>query len=170
MTTKKNILRLAWLVIGGLLAGRALDFVAAQDHSAHHASVDKRGDKVIGFSHEKTTHHFRLKPNGGWIEVEAKDGDDTASQEQIRTHLQHIARKFAAGDFTASMLIHDKMPAGVPTMKQLKTAIQYQFENTERGGRVRIKARNAKARAAIHEFLHFQISDHRTGDCGEVER
>jgi mono/diheme cytochrome c family protein len=152
------------------LMGSHADNTQAQDHSAHHAGVDQRGDKVMGFSHEKTAHHFRLKSDGGWIEVEVKDPIDTASRDQIRTHLKHITQKFAAGDFTAPMLIHDKTPAGVPTMKQLKSVIQYQFEETEHGARVRIVTSNAKAIAAIHEFLRFQISDHRTGDSGEVEK
>jgi hypothetical protein len=68
------------------------------------------------------------------------------------------------------MLIHAQTPPGAPVMKRLKAAIQYQFENTERGGRVRIATRNAAARAAIHEFLRFQIADHRTGDSGKVEQ
>ncbi|MBL8206022.1 MAG: cytochrome c [Blastocatellia bacterium] len=152
------------------LMGEHTDDMQAQDHSAHHAGVNQRGDKVMGFSHEKTGHHFRLKPDGGWIEVEVKDPKDTASRDQIRTHLKHIAQKFSAGDFTAPMLIHDKTPAGVPTMKQLKTDIQYQFEEMQRGARVRIVTSNAKAIAAIHEFLRFQISDHRTSDSGEVEK
>lgn len=135
----------------------------------HHAGVNKRGDHVMGFSHEKTVHHFLLKADGGWIVAEVKDKADTASLEQIRTHFQHITRKFADGDFTAPMLIHDKTPPGVPVMKAKKAAIKYQFEQTEMGGRVRITTSDAKALAAIHEFLRFQISDHKTGDSGKVE-
>lgn len=143
---------------------------ATHQHDDHHAGVNKRGDKVMGFAHDKTTHHFRLQTDGGRIEVETKDANDTTSRDQIRTHLQHIARKFAAGDFTAPMLIHAKAPPGVPAMKQLKATIQYQFEETERGGRVRITTSNAKALAAVHKFLRFQIADHRTGDSSVVEK
>ena len=139
-------------------------------HDSHHAGVNERGDKVMGFSHEKTVHHFLLTSDGGTIVAEAKDKSDTASLEQIRSHFQHIAQKFAAGDFNAPMLIHDKVPPGVPTMKQLKSAIKYQFEQTELGGKIRITSGNAKAVAAIHEFLRFQISDHQTGDSGKVEK
>lgn len=143
---------------------------SADPHAGHHTAVNERGDKVMGFNHEKTVHHFRLKPDGGWIEVEVKDPNDTASRDQIRPHLKHIAQKFTTGDFTAPILIHAQTPPGVAAMKQLKAAINYQFEETERGGRVRITTSNTKAIAAIHEFLRFQISDHRTGDSGEVEK
>ncbi|MGH9842682.1 MAG: c-type cytochrome [Blastocatellia bacterium] len=152
----------------GHASASANEPAASQDHSAHHAAVNERGDQVMGFSHDKTTHHFRLKTDGGAIEVEANDANDTASRDQIRTHLRHIARKFSAGDFTAPMLIHDKTPPGVPAMKQLKAAIEYQFEETERGGRVRITTSDAKAIAAVHKFLRFQIADHQTGDSVKI--
>ncbi|MBL8170145.1 MAG: hypothetical protein JNJ50_18445 [Acidobacteria bacterium] len=147
----------------------AAAFAQSHDH-AQHAGVNERGDKVMGFSHEKTTHHFLLTTDGGLIVAEVKDKTDAANLEQIRTHFKHIAQKFAAGDFTAPMLIHDKVPPGVPVMKQLKAEIKYQFEQTELGGKVRINSTNAKAIAAIHEFLRFQISDHQTGDSGKIEK
>ena len=33
--------------------------------------MNKRGDKVMGFDHLKTTHHFILASDGGVIQVEA---------------------------------------------------------------------------------------------------
>ena len=137
-------------------------------HSKHHDEVNKRGDKAMGFSHAKTTHHFRLKSDGGVIEVAANDAADTASRDQIRQHLKHIAKKFAAGDFSAPMFIHAETPPGVPAMKRLKAEIKYQFEEIEGGGLVRISTGNASAIKAIHDFLRFQIKDHQTGDSLEV--
>jgi hypothetical protein len=148
--------------------------VVAQDqhsgqHDQHHSGVNERGDHAMGFSHEKTAHHFRLRKDGGIIEVTAKDAKDEQSREQIRMHLQHITRLFSEGDFTAPMFIHDRVPPGVPTMKELKAEITYRFENLENGGRVLIESKNSRAIDAIHEFLRFQIEDHRTGDSTEVE-
>src|SRR5207249_7179141 len=78
----------------------------------HHQGVAQRGDEVMGFSHEKTTHHFRLYPDGGAIEAEANDPKDTASRDQIRSHFGHIVTMFTAGDFSAPMLIHAQNPPG----------------------------------------------------------
>jgi len=139
-----------------------------QNHDGHHGDVNQRGDQAMGFSHEKTTHHFQLKADGGAIEVEANSAEDTASRDQIRAHLKHIAKKFAAGDFTAPMFIHAQTPPGVPAMQRLKSEIKYQFQESERGGRVRITTGNAEALKGIHEFLRFQIEDHQTGDPKEV--
>jgi hypothetical protein len=142
-----------------------------QDHQAqtdHHAGVNQRGDQVMGFSHEKTTHHFRLYTDGGAIEVNANDSKDTDSRDQIQMHLGHIAQMFAEGNFRAPMLIHDQTPPGVPTLQKLKKEIAWRFEKTAKGGRVRATTANDEARGALHEFLRFQISDHQTGDSVTV--
>src|SRR5258708_6469442 len=97
--------------------------------------VVERGDHVMGFSHEKTVHHFLLYPNGGEINVGANDADDKRRIEQIRMHLDHIAKMFAAGNFNAPMLIHDTNPPGVPAMTRLKDAIKYEYSETDRGAR-----------------------------------
>lgn len=130
--------------------------------------MNERGDHVMGFDHLKTTHHFRLSADGGSIEVEANSAQDVDSRDQIRKHLGHIARMFAEGNFNAPMLIHDQTPPGVPVMKKLKSDIQYKFEETAQGGRVLISTRNPEALNAIHDFLKFQIKEHKTGDSLEV--
>jgi hypothetical protein len=130
--------------------------------------VDARGDHVMGFSHENTVHHFRLYGDGGAIEAEAKEANDTRSRDEIREHFAHIAHMFAAGNFRAAMLIHDEVPPGVMTMKRLKNDIIYTFEKSDRGGRVRIVTTNPEALKAIHDFLRYQIKDHRTGDAVEI--
>jgi hypothetical protein len=136
--------------------------------SGHHAGVTQRGDQAMGFSHETTTHHFRLLSDGGAIEVTANDPNDTANRDMIRQHLGHIARMFAAGNFKTPMFIHDTNPPGVPTMIELREQIQYRFEEIPSGGSVRITTVNGRALQAVHEFLRFQIKDHETGDSPEV--
>jgi hypothetical protein len=140
---------------------------AAQDDRKK--GVDARGDHAMGFSHEKTTHHFRLYKDGGAIEVDANDSKDTSSRDQIRKHLAHISQMFAAGNFNAPMLIHDRVPPGAPVMERLKDQITYKVDQTEKGGSVRITTANPEAINAIHEFLRFQIKDHQTGDPTAVQ-
>lgn len=137
-------------------------------HDGHAESVNERGDRVMGFDHEKTTHHFLLYTDGGAIEVEANSAGDTESRDQIRKHLGHIARMFSEGNFKAPMLIHAQTPPGVPVMQRLKSEIGYEYEETERGARVSIKTSNVEALAAVHDFLRFQIKDHKTGNATEV--
>jgi hypothetical protein len=128
------------------------------------AEVDSRGDQGMGFSHDMTGHHFHLFSDGGAIEVESNSPDDDSSKAAIRRHMQKIAGMFGQGDFSLPMFIHDTIPPGVEVMKRLKDQIVYSTENTAKGAQVRIATRNPKALAAIHDFLCFQIRDHRTGD------
>jgi hypothetical protein len=101
-----------------LTAAASLGASAALAQDCHHAKVAERGDHVMGFDHAKTSHHFLLSPAGGSIEVSANDPADTDSRDAIRGHLEHIASMFSEGDFDAPMLIHDRVPPGVPTMKR----------------------------------------------------
>ena len=149
----------------------ALTLLPSQDTGAtkapkseHQHQVDLSGDKVMGFSHEKTTHHFRLRTDGGAIEVEANSASDKESRDQIQGHLGHIAKMFAAGDFNAPMLVHGVTPPGTAAMTRLKADIRYTYEATPKGGRIAIITTHKEALGAVHEFLRFQIKDHATGD------
>ena len=62
------------LVVAGLVWGRRAPVAPTASPEAqttpaptpnHHAAVNERGDHVMGFDHEKTTHHFRLTKSGG---------------------------------------------------------------------------------------------------------
>jgi len=134
----------------------------------HAAGVDERGDKGMGFSHKKTTHHFRLGTDGGAIEVTANDAKDQTSRDQIRGHLTHIATLFGQGNFDIPMLVHDQKPTGADVMERMKSSIAYKYEEMENGGRVRITTSDPRSLAAVHEFLRFQIKEHRTGDPMEA--
>jgi hypothetical protein len=105
---------------------------------------------------------------GGVIQVDANSGEDKESRDQIQSHLGHIAKMFAAGDFNTPMLVHSVMPPGTATMTRLKAEIKYSYEAAPKGGRVVIATANQEALAAVHEFLRFQIKDHATGDSLEV--
>ena len=156
-----------------LLATLLLPFLAraatAQSHEcSHSAGVAERGDHVMGFDHEKTVHHFQLTKTGGSIEAEAKDAADAESRDQIRMHFTHIAKMFSEGDFNAPMLIHARVPPGVPEMKKRRQAIRYDVEETPNGARIVLTTKDSRAIAAIHDFLRFQIRDHETGDSTKV--
>ncbi len=139
---------------------KSTDSSPAHDHS----QMNDRGEKGMGFSQTTTTHHFLLKPDGGAIQVEVNDSNDTASCDSIRAHLTHITHAFSAGDFDIPMFVHDTTPPGVPEMKRLKDKITYTFKETPAGGRILISTSDPDALLAIHKFLRFQIEEHQTHD------
>jgi hypothetical protein len=128
------------------------------------ADLKSRGGVAMGFDQDKTTHHFRLSETGGAIEVVATDPADEATIGQVRTHLKEIAAEFARGDFAKPFATHGEMPPGAQRMQARGAALAFRYEETPTGGRVRITTSDAKAKDAVHEFLAYQIREHRTGD------
>jgi hypothetical protein len=118
----------------------------------------------MGFPHDATTHHFRLLPDGGAIEVTVNDAKDVADLAAIRMHLKHIVMMFSNGDFSIPMFVHGEVLPGTTEMRDRRADITYSFEELPTGGRVRIETANHDALNAIHDFLNFQITDHQTGD------
>ncbi len=132
------------------------------------SGLNERGELGMGFSQKTTAHHFYLTTTGGVIQVEAKDMSDADDVENIRMHLDHIATAFQQGDFDIPMFVHDTVPPGEPEMKQLRRKIHYTLEQSATGGRLVISSTDKNAVAAIHQFLIFQIQEHKTGDSLEV--
>ena len=131
----------------------------------HAADMNTRGAHVMGFSQQNTTHHFVLTFDGGIIDVRANDIKDTESRDQIRTHFRHIAQMFTAGDFIDPMLVHATNVPGTAAMKQHKDDLHWDLVETPRGAKLVVTADNKPALEALHDFLKFQIEDHKTGDC-----
>jgi hypothetical protein len=120
---------------------------------------------VMGFDQTKTAHHFYLYEDGGAIDIAVKDASDTKDLDAIRSHLPHIATMFGAGDFDAPMLVHDsKDVPGTAVLARQKAVITYRYSDTTTGGRVDIVTKDADVLTALHEFLAYQIKEHRTGD------
>jgi hypothetical protein len=130
----------------------------------HQADVERHGDEAMGFPHHATTHHFRLLPDGGAIEVTVNDAKDVDDLAAIRMHLKHIVMMFSNGDFSIPMFVHGEVPPGTTEMKDRRVDITYTVEESPTGGRVRIVTQNRDALNAVHDFLNFQIQDHQTGD------
>lgn len=147
--------------------------VAAQQSAStshQHAGMNQRGAQVMGFDQDKTTHHFYLYTDGGAIDVSVKETSDKTNLDAIRSHLPHIAMMFGQGNFEAPMLVHDTNVPGTAEMAKLKDRLTFKYTETSKGGRVDMTTTDADALAAVHAFLTFQISDHKTGDSTEVRK
>ena len=125
---------------------------------------------VMGFSNETTKHTFRLFDDGGAIEIRALDEKDSPTIDMIRHHLQVISKRFSDGNFEDPHAVHDRLPDGAATMAAMRNHIDYRFSEIPSGGRVRIRTSDPKALEAIHQFLRFQIREHKTGDSSDVSR
>jgi len=143
----------------------ALPRAAGQDPMQGMAGMNQRGAMAMGFDQEKTTHHFYLYEDGGAIDVSVNDAADTTNRDAIRSHLPHIAMLFGQGNFDAPMMVHDsKHVPGTAELTRLKDKVKYTYVELPKGGRVDIVTTDPAALKAVHEFMKFQITDHKTGD------
>jgi len=144
---------------------------ASSHGKEHYDGVAQRGaaHEGMGFSQSATTHHFLLTENGGIIQVTVNDAADKDSIAEVQQHFEHIGMAFAKGDFSIPHFVHDQTVPGVRVMKQQKAKISYTAEKMGNGARLRIETTSPEALKAIHDFLRFQIADHRTGDPGTVD-
>jgi hypothetical protein len=154
----------------------ALSFIASpraggQDPMQGMAGMNQRGAMVMGFDQMKTTHHFYLYEDGGAIDVSVNDAADATNRDAIRSHLPHIAMLFGQGNFDAPMMVHDsKNVPGTAELARLKDKVKYTYVEAPKGGRVDIVTTDPAALKAVHEFMKFQISDHKTGDSLIVKK
>ena len=148
----------------------SLPAFAQQPSADPHAEMNARGAHVMGFDQDKTVHQFRLHTDGGAIDIRVKNRTDVANVAAIRAHLPHIAAMFGAGNFDAPMLIHATDVPGTKVMAEAKDRIRFAYVETAAGGRVDIFTTDPAALNAVHEFLRFQITDHKTGDSTVVTK
>ena len=129
-----------------------------------HAQMNMRGAEVMGFDQQKTTHHFYLYADGGAIDVSANDAADLKNRDAIRSHLPHIAMMFGLGDFSAPMMVHGIDVPGTKELTANKDKVSFTYTETAKGGRVDIVTKDAATLDAVHKFMRYQITDHKTGD------
>ena len=164
------------LLSGALLAAQHSTMPAGISHEEHLRQLQKddqlkhRGALAMGFDQDKTVHHFLLQESGGAIVVAAKDATDTASITQIRSHFQEIAVSFASGAFDKPVATHGELPPGAAAMTANAALIRYRYEERADGASVVLETADRDTRKAIHEFLRYQIVEHKTGDPLTVPR
>ncbi len=126
------------------------------------AAMQARGQHVMGVDQNASTHRFDSLADGGRITYRADRADDRAVRT-IRAHLRGVARAFAVGDFSSPATVHDRAVPGAQVMAERRALIRYDYRDVARGGAVRIRTRDPRALAAVHEFLAFQRREHRAG-------
>ncbi len=167
---------LATLPTGPAPAEQHPPMPAGMTHEQHQAQMKKdaeikeRGQISMGFDQDQTTHHFTLIRTGGTIAVSVNEPVDLTIRSQIRSHLQEVASAFSHGDFEKPLMTHGEEPLGAATMRRHATDIAYTYTPTAEGGVVQISTADPDALDAVHDFLRYQIREHRTGDPTALQR
>ena len=158
------------LLSGASLAAQHPTMPPGMSHEEHLRQLQKdqalkqRGAEAMGFDQDQADHHFLLRPDGGEIIVTAKAADDAKTIGEIRSHFHEIAESFAAGVFEKPLATHDEMPPGATTLAANKSRVRYTYQERPAGASVVIATDDSATVAAIHDFLRYQIVEHKTGD------
>ena len=84
-----------------------------------------------------------------------------AAQQHGGTHTaDHSSGGYLAAVFTP----------GAAALGRFRNDIKFTYTQTDSGARVEIVTTNPEAVKAVHEFLKFQIGEHRTGDMDAIVR
>jgi hypothetical protein len=170
MKTASRIVALAILLSASAANAQHPTMPPGMSHDEHLRQLQKdeqlrhRGGLSMGFDQHKTVHHFLLRQTGGAIEVSAQDAADTESINQIRSHLREIAASFGDGLFDKPVATHGGMPPGAEQMAVNKQRIAYRYEERAKGAAVFMETADPATLKAIHDFLRYQIVEHKTGD------
>jgi hypothetical protein len=126
------------------------------------AQVEARGDTVMPFDQEKTTHVFHETPRGGVQQVVANDPHDEAQIRLIRGHLRKEATRFSAGDFADPMEIHGMQMPGIAVLRRGAERVHVVYSATSRGAQIVYDTPEPRLVAALHEWFDAQLMDHGT--------
>jgi len=162
---RRLYLRLAAaLVLLAVLAASAFvlwQWVRDDDNlSARQQGVRERGELVMPFDLDATTHVFEPTGDGG---VQTVVADDPADEDQIaliRSHLQNEVAAFRQGDFGDPATIHGHDMPGLAVLESSPDRLIITFRDLPAGGEVTYSSDDTAVVQALHEWLQAQLMDH----------
>lgn len=140
------------------LAGCGHDHSGA--HSVRQASVRARGQLVMPFRLDRTTHVFDKTATGGVESVVAKTSADAAQIPLIRQHLRKEQRLFSRGDYQDPMAVHGMTMPGIDALRRSAAKVRIDYQDIARGARLRYVTTDARVRRALHDWFDAQLMDH----------
>jgi hypothetical protein len=131
-------------------------------------TVAERGQSVMPFDLEQTTHYFTPTKTGGVQDVVADQPDDAKQIRLIRTHLRQEAKAFSQGDFGDPAQIHgDSMP-GLKGLQEGYERIAVRYRERPEGANLTYATDEPALVDALRDWFEAQLSDH--GDHAESGR
>jgi hypothetical protein len=149
----------------GLIALTMANGAVAQSNHTNHAAHDRqaevaaRGEQVMPFDLERTTHSFIKTSTGGTQRVVSDDGDE-GQIGLIRTHLATESQAFGRGDFASPERIHGADMPGLAVLRQPGSALSVTYVDTPTGGQITYATSRPEVVAALHLWFDAQTSDH----------
>lgn len=124
------------------------------------ADVRARGQQVMPFDLNRTTHVFAKTTVGGVESVLIKSSSDRDQLPLTRSHLRKEERLFSRGDFRDPMAIHGMQMPGIDALRRSAAEITITYRSLPRGAQLRYATDDPKVREALHEWFDVQLMDH----------
>ncbi|MFC9894776.1 hypothetical protein ACFVMC_13890 [Nocardia sp. NPDC127579] len=128
--------------------------------SERHAEVAAKGQQVMPFDLNRTTHQFTKSATGGVQSVTADDPADTEQITLIRGHLTEAAAGFGHGDYGDPAAIHGTGMPGLRELQQGHTRIEIRYAETPAGAQITYTSSDPSLVTALHTWFDAQVSDH----------
>jgi hypothetical protein len=130
------------------------------------AEVAAKGQQVMPFDLERTTHRFIKTATGGVQTVIADDPTDDAQIKLIRKHVAEENVRFGQGDFGDPATIHGSEMPGLAELSKGYRQITTTYTDLSDGGRITYATSDPELVKALHAWFDAQTSDH--GDHAEA--
>jgi hypothetical protein len=128
--------------------------------SSRQEVVRDRGQQVMPFDLDQTTHTFRATDTGGIESVTTKTSENKEQIPLIREHLRKEQRRFSRGDFSDPMATHGMTMPGLDVLRDRAASIRITYSERARGAQLTYATDSPTVREAIHEWFAAQLQDH----------
>jgi hypothetical protein len=147
----------ALATLGAVFAGGCGSSATVSDRQA---AVRARGQQVMPFELNRTTHTFAKTAAGGIESVTVKNAADRAQLPLIREHLRKEERLFSRGDFRDPMATHGMAMPGLDTLRAHASQINITYRPLAQGAQLRYTTTDQNTRNALHDWFDAQLMDH----------
>ncbi|WP_063780705.1 hypothetical protein [Nonomuraea sp. SBT364] len=124
------------------------------------AEIADKGQQVMPFDLERTTHRFTKTATGGVQTVTADDPADAQQVKLVREHLAMEAANFRQGDYGDPASIHGTEMPGLRELEQGHSRIDIRDTPITAGSQVTYTTSDPLLIKALHAWFDAQVTDH----------
>jgi hypothetical protein len=122
--------------------------------------VAQRGQTVMPFDLEQTTHRFTPTATGGTQDVVADQRGDAEQVDLIRAHLRKEAQAFSRGDFSDPARIHGADMPGLAELQEGYDRFEVRYDERADGATLTYATEDSALVDALHSWFEAQLGDH----------
>ena len=147
------------LILHGLIWVSLLFTGCHTEREGRQQEVAMRGEHVMPFDLDRSTHVFEKSIEGGKQTI-VSDDNDPDQIVLIQHHLAEIAAAFSRGDFSGPAFIHGSEMAGLQMLADHYEQLTIEYASLAKGGMITYTTNNDSVKEALHIWFDAQVTDH----------